>query len=58
MQQLPIFGGTFTPVHWGHVLLAITALDHVCLERVIWVPLQNPPHKQGALFEHWVDRVQ
>ncbi|WP_169221992.1 hypothetical protein [Brasilonema sp. UFV-L1] len=52
MQSLPIFGETFTPVDWERVLLATTALAQVYLERVLWVPLQNPPHKQGALFEH------
>ena len=58
MQQLAIFGGTFDPVHWGHLLVAQTALDQVPLEQVIWVPSINPPHKQAALFEHRMEMVQ
>ncbi|AFZ27397.1 nicotinate/nicotinamide nucleotide adenylyltransferase [Cylindrospermum stagnale PCC 7417] len=54
MQQLAIFGGTFDPIHWGHLLVAETALHQVPLEQVIWVPSLNPPHKQAALFEHRV----
>lgn len=58
MRQLAIFGGTFDPVHWGHLLVAQTALDQVPLEQVIWVPSINPPHKQAALFEHRMEMVQ
>lgn len=58
MQRLAIFGGTFDPVHWGHLVVAQTALDQVPLEQVIWVPSQNPPHKQAALFEHRLEMVQ
>ncbi|MBD2385214.1 nicotinate (nicotinamide) nucleotide adenylyltransferase [Cylindrospermum sp. FACHB-282] len=54
MQQLAIFGGTFDPIHWGHLLVAETALHQVPLEQVIWVPSLNPPHKQAALFKHRV----
>lgn len=58
MQRLAIFGGTFDPIHWGHLVLAQTALHQVPLEQVIWVPSQKPPHKQAALFEHRVEMVQ
>ncbi|MDB9373381.1 nicotinate (nicotinamide) nucleotide adenylyltransferase [Nodularia sphaerocarpa] len=52
MQQIGIFGGTFDPIHWGHLLVAQTALNQVPLEKVIWVPSLNPPHKKAVLFEH------
>ncbi|MEH2023856.1 nicotinate (nicotinamide) nucleotide adenylyltransferase [Nostoc sp.] len=58
MQQLAIFGGTFDPIHWGHLLVAETALHQVSLEKVIWVPSLNPPHKEAALFEHRVQMLQ
>ncbi len=58
MQQLAIFGGTFDPIHWGHLLVAETALHQVSLEKVIWVPSLNPPHKKAALFEHRVAMLQ
>lgn len=58
MQQLAIFGGTFDPIHWGHLLVAETALHQVSLEKVIWMPSLNPPHKKAALFEHRVKMLQ
>ncbi len=58
MQQLAIFGGTFDPIHWGHLLVAETALHQASIEKVIWVPSLNPPHKEAALFEHRVQMLQ
>ncbi|MDF5710060.1 MAG: nicotinate (nicotinamide) nucleotide adenylyltransferase [Nostoc sp. S4] len=58
MQQLAIFGGTFNPIHWGHLLVAEAALHQVSLEKVIWVPSLNPPYKEAALFEHRVEMLQ
>jgi nicotinate-nucleotide adenylyltransferase len=52
MQHIGIFGGTFDPIHWGHLVVAETALSQVPLEKVIWVPSLNPPHKQAVLFAH------
>jgi len=58
MQQIAIFGGTFDPVHWGHLLIAQTALHQVSVEQIIWVPSLNPPHKQAAAFEHRLAMLQ
>ncbi|MBE9208390.1 nicotinate (nicotinamide) nucleotide adenylyltransferase [Nostoc sp. LEGE 06077] len=58
MQQLAIFGGTFDPIHWGHLLIAETALNQLSLDQIIWVPSLNPPHKQAAPFEHRVKMLQ
>lgn len=52
MQHLAVFGGTFDPIHWGHLLIAETALQQVSVEKVIWVPSLNPPHKQAVAFRH------
>ncbi|MDZ7961675.1 MAG: nicotinate (nicotinamide) nucleotide adenylyltransferase [Aulosira sp. DedQUE10] len=57
MQQLAIFGGTFDPVHWGHLLVAQTALHQVPVEQIIWVPSLNPPYKQAAAFEHRLEML-
>ncbi|MEG4392855.1 nicotinate (nicotinamide) nucleotide adenylyltransferase [Microcoleus sp. BROC3] len=45
MAKIAILGGTFDPVHWGHVLVAQTAASQFNLDRVIWVPDRSPPHK-------------
>ncbi|WP_199322008.1 nicotinate (nicotinamide) nucleotide adenylyltransferase [Leptolyngbya sp. FACHB-321] len=54
MPNIAIFGGTFDPIHWGHLLIAETALDQFHLDRIIWVPTFRPPHKALPLvsFEH------
>jgi nicotinate-nucleotide adenylyltransferase len=58
MQQIAIFGGTFDPIHWGHLLIAETALHQVPVEQIIWVPSLNPPHKQAAAFEHRLEMLK
>ena len=40
-----IFGGTFDPIHNGHIYLAYEALKLLKLDKVIFVPSGNPPHK-------------
>ena len=48
LKQIPrlgIFGGTFNPVHLGHLIMAQDALEHFELSKVLFVPCANPPHK-------------
>lgn len=42
---LALFGGTFDPVHYGHLRLAEEAMAHLGLAGVRWVPAGNPPHR-------------
>jgi nicotinate-nucleotide adenylyltransferase len=60
MQKIAIFGGTFNPVHWGHLLIAEAAFDQLALDQVIWVPSYHPPHKSPDLlaFEHRFEMVR
>lgn len=48
MRKVGVFGGTFDPVHWGHLLVAETALRQLPLDEVIWLPTRDPPYKQAA----------
>lgn len=41
-----IMGGTFDPIHLGHVSIASAALEELKLERVIFLPDGDPPHKR------------
>ena len=45
-RALGILGGTFDPVHLGHLALAREALDELDLDHLLFVPNADPPHKQ------------
>lgn len=47
MDRIGIFGGTFNPVHNGHIHLAQAAYDHLKLDKLIIVPSNIPPHKSA-----------
>lgn len=49
-MRVGIFGGSFDPVHYGHLLAAECAREQAHLERVIFVPAHAPPHKPGITF--------
>jgi len=46
--RVGIFGGTFNPIHFGHLRAAEEAAERLGLERVVFVPSADPPHKEGA----------
>ena len=47
-MRLGIFGGTFDPVHYGHLLLAECCREQCRLDRVWFLPTATPPHKLSA----------
>lgn len=47
MKRIGILGGTFNPLHIGHVLIAQTVFEKLGLDEVIFVPCNLPPHKSG-----------
>jgi nicotinate-nucleotide adenylyltransferase len=58
MQKLAILGGTFNPVHRGHLLMATTALRQYALDQVLWVPTPTPPHKPSADLANFSHRLE
>jgi nicotinate-nucleotide adenylyltransferase len=45
-QRVGVFGGTFDPIHLGHLILAEEAWSQLGLDAVYFVPAGSPPHKQ------------
>ena len=43
---LGLFGGTFDPIHWGHLLMGEVARETLGLAQLQFVPARIPPHKQ------------
>ena len=55
-ERIGVFGGTFDPVHTGHIRLAEFVLAQRIVDRILYVPAAEPPHKPGAMasFSHRV----
>jgi nicotinate-nucleotide adenylyltransferase len=47
-MRLGIYGGTFDPVHYGHLLLAEQCREACRLDEIWFLPTGSPPHKQGV----------
>ena len=48
MPTVGVFGGSFNPIHFGHLLLADEICEALPLDRVLFVPAAVPPHKPAA----------
>jgi nicotinate-nucleotide adenylyltransferase len=61
VSRIGILGGTFDPIHYGHLVIAEDARVYLHLEKVLFVPGYQPPHKpQGSYstFEYRVRMVE
>ena len=60
-RRVGIMGGTFDPIHVGHLLLGECAYEQFRLDKVLYMPSGNPPHKrdrEGATNEQRVRMVE
>ena len=58
MERLAIMGGTFDPVHMGHLRMARAVQRQLDFDRVVFLPSFIPPHKQTRSdFASWHDRL-
>ena len=55
-MNIGLFGGTFDPVHKGHLALARAAIERCRLHKVCFVPANVPPHKQKRPLAPFVHR--
>jgi nicotinate-nucleotide adenylyltransferase len=56
-MRLATFGGTFDPVHNGHLAVAREATRHFALDRVLFIPAGRPPHKSAGPHAPYADRL-
>lgn len=49
MERIGVMGGSFNPIHEGHVAMAKAAMAQADLDRVLFIPTGNPPHKRSGL---------
>jgi nicotinate-nucleotide adenylyltransferase len=55
--RVGVFGGTFDPVHVGHLIVANDLRHALRLDRLLYVPAGRPPHKTGQLVTDDADRL-
>jgi len=57
-KRIGIFGGTFDPIHLGHLIVAQQAAEKLGLDQVLFIPAGKPPHKGGEKLSPARDRYQ
>ncbi|MCA9119905.1 MAG: nicotinate (nicotinamide) nucleotide adenylyltransferase [Planctomycetaceae bacterium] len=57
-NKLGVFGGSFDPIHFGHLLLAESCREQCALDQVLFVPAAVAPHKQSRTMTSARDRIE
>jgi nicotinate-nucleotide adenylyltransferase len=57
-RRICVFGGTFDPIHKAHLRIAEEAAQRFDLDKVLFVPAGNPPHKESANVTSYEDRFR
>jgi nicotinate-nucleotide adenylyltransferase len=56
-MRIGILGGTFDPIHYGHLVIAEECRHRLRLDQVLFVPASQPPHKRGRTISPAVHRL-
>ena len=56
MRKIGLLGGTFNPVHLGHLQLAKQVQEQLGLEEILWIPAATPPFKRNGVTDYEVRR--
>lgn len=57
-MRLGLFGGTFNPIHYGHLRAAEEACELLQLDRLLFIPAARPPHKEGRVVTPFALRYE
>ena len=57
-MKIGICGGTFDPIHMGHLLIAEAAREQLSLDAIRFIPNGNPPHKRDAVIAPAIHRME
>ncbi|NCX98991.1 MAG: nicotinate (nicotinamide) nucleotide adenylyltransferase [Planctomycetia bacterium] len=57
-MRIGVYGGSFDPVHFGHLIAAECAREQARLDRVVFVPAAAPPHKPGRILADGRHRLE
>lgn len=57
-RKIGLFGGSFDPIHNGHLQIAARAKDQLSFDRLIFVPAAIPPHKQHLILTDEIHRFR
>lgn len=55
--RVAIYGGTFDPIHHGHLIVAADAVEELRLDYVLFIPCRISPHKRGVKSASGTDRA-
>ena len=61
MKKIGILGGTFNPIHFGHLILGQSAREEFGLDKVLVMPTKNPAYKiisGGVTEQNRIDMIQ